>query len=286
MSDLRPQHGAPARAPGPKPPHHRTGDRRRRTQGNAMNRHARLAALAALLAAAQLAPTAARADRRYYAETYNAVTAAPGGLDVELWSTLNQRKAGSDDPSYWRHQLELETGLTERWDVALYNDFRYDFGGSTRYEALRLESRYRLSQPGEWFVDPVLYLEVKKEFIDDKPWAVEEKLILGKDLGRLNLSLNLVAEQEFLPGGDREYEYGWALGASVELTPAIRLGGEAWGAWTNVRVGGGDLWEKTAYAGPAASVAWSRYWLTAGAGWGITDQSNRLQARAIFAVQL
>jgi hypothetical protein len=239
---------------------------------------------AVLLAAALLLPAAASADRRYYGETYNAVTAAPGGLDVEGWTTLSQApRAGGT--SSWLHQLELETGLTDRWDVALYNDFQYDFGGSTRYQALRLETRYRLSQPGEWFVDPVLYLELKKEFTADKPFAVEEKLILGKDLGPWNLSLNVSAEQEFIPGGEREYELGYAFGASCELHPAVRLGGEVFGAFTNVPGEQGRVWEKQHWAGPALSLAHSRFWLVVAAGWGLNDQSDRLRLRAVAAVQ-
>ena len=42
-----------------------------------------LIAAAALLAV----PAVSRADRRYYGETYNAATAPPGSLDVELWGT-------------------------------------------------------------------------------------------------------------------------------------------------------------------------------------------------------
>jgi hypothetical protein len=237
------------------------------------------------LTLALLLPAAAGADRRYYAETYSAVTAPPGGLDVELWSTLHQapREGGT---SFWRHQLELETGLTDRWDIAVYNDFRYQFGDQTRYEALRGESRYRLSQPGEWFVDPVLYLEVKKEFLDDKPFAVEEKLILGKDLRSWNLSLNLVAEQEFISGGSRELEWGYAFGTSYELHPALRVGAEVYGGFTNVRGGGASTWESKHWAGPAVSVAWSRFWLVLGAGFGLTDESDRTRLRAIFAIQL
>jgi hypothetical protein len=240
---------------------------------------------ALLLATLALLPAAALADRRYYAETYSAVTAPPGGLDVELWSTLHQApRAGGT--SFWLHQLELETGLTERWDLALYGDFRYAFGDRTRFQAVRAETRYRLSRPGEWFVDPVLYLEVKKELIDDKPWAVEEKLILGKDLRAWNVSVNLVAEQEFIPGGGREYEWGYAAGLSYEIAPALRLGAEAFGAWTNVQVGGANVWEKGHWAGPAVSVAWSRYWLVLGAGFGLTDESERTRLRAVFAIQL
>ena len=226
-------------------------------------------------------PGLARADRRYYAWTYNAATAEPGGLDVELWSTLAQPGPSGGTQS-WTYQLELETGITEYWDVALYNDFLYEQGGELRYQALRVETRYRLSQPGEWFVDPVLYLEVKKEFIEDAPWAIEGKVIVAKDVGPLNLSLNLSGEQEFLSGGGTETEWGWYGAASWELHPVIRVGGEVYGFWTRA---GGQPYQATAYAGPALALAYSRVWLVLGASWGLDDASDSFRARAILAFQ-
>ncbi len=245
-----------------------------------MTKH--LAAAAALLSAA-LGPVLARADQRYYGETYNASLAPKGALDVELWTTLQQPRSGQG-PQFWVHQLELETGLTDHWDVALYNIFIYEQGDTTRYQATKVETRYRLSDPGEWFVDPVLYLELRKEWIADKPFAVEEKLILGKDLGRLNLSANLLAEQEFIPdGGGQELEVGYAAGVSWEVLPWLRAGGEAFGNWT--RLTAEDRTLSQHYAGPAISLAVAHSWLVLAAGFGLTDDADRLHARAILAFQ-
>ncbi|GEJ57250.1 hypothetical protein [Anaeromyxobacter diazotrophicus] len=242
--------------------------------------------VAAVLAAAAvlLAPAAARADRRYYGETYNAVTAPPGGLDVELWSTLTQPKAGSGDRQFWRHQVELETGITPRWDVALYNVFDRVQGETLQYQATKIETRYRLSDYGEWFVDPVLYLEVKKEWTADKPLGFEGKLILGKDVGPLNVSVNALYELELIPGGGREHELGYATGLSYELAPWVRAGGEVFGAWHKADDAGD--WASEHYAGPAVSFAWGRTWLVLAGGFGLTDTSQKNQLRAIFALQL
>ena len=143
---------------------------------------------AALALAVAVLPVAARADRRYYGETYTASIAPKGSLDLELWSTFHDAPRDGSAPALWRHQIELETGLTDRWDVAVYNIWRQNQGESVQYEALQGETRYRLTEPGAWFVDTVLYLEVRKEFLEDRPLAIEEKLILSKDLGRLNLA--------------------------------------------------------------------------------------------------
>ena len=239
--------------------------------------------VALLLATAVAAPVGARAARRYYGETYSAATAPPGGLDLEGWTTFHQapRAGGSD---FWRHQLEVETGLTDRWDVALYGMLKQE--SRLRFEGAKLESRFRVSEPGRWPVDLVLYLEVKKEVIEDKPWALEQKVILARDFRAVNVSANLVAEQEFIPGGGREYEYGYAVGASYELHPSLRIGAEAFGGWTNVREGGSSSWERQHWAGPAVSIAASRFWLVLAAGFGLTDESDRTRLRAVLAVQL
>ncbi len=238
--------------------------------------NARIAALLLLAV-----PSLALADRRYYGETYNATTAQPGGLDVELWSTLHQApRAGG--VQLWRHQLELETGITSRWDVALYNVIRREQGDTTRYEALKVESRYRLSDPGEWFVDPVLYLELRKEWVFDKPFALEGKLIVAKDIERLNISLNGSYEIEFIPGGGTEREWSYAAGASYEIVPWVRVGGEAFGFWTRTAEG---PTVSTHYAGPALSFAAWRNWLVLAAGFGLNDESARMELRAILAFQ-
>jgi hypothetical protein len=240
-----------------------------------------------LAAAALLAvPAASRADRRYYGETYNAVTAPKGALDVELWSTYYEPPSDATGaPSLWRHQLELETGLTDRWDVAVYGVGRQIEGSSLEFEAVKLETRYALAPPGTWFVDPVVYFEVKKEFVDEKPLAIEEKLILGKDLGRLNLSLNLASEQEFEDGAT-EVEWEYAFGSSWEIVPALRLGAEIFGSVAEEEVSPGvEETQALAWAGPAASIAVGRAWLVLAAGFGLTDESDAVRARAILAFQ-
>ena len=166
--------------------------------------------------------------------------------------------------------------------MALYNVWDVVQGEPARYSQTKLETRYRLARPGDWFVDPVVYLEAKKEWTEDKPIGVEGKLILGKDIGPINVSLNGAAEQEFIPGGGRAYEYSYALGSSYEIAPWLRAGGEVFG----VQKREGGAVETTHYAGPALSLSWSRYWLVTALGVGLNDAAERVRATAVFAIQL
>jgi hypothetical protein len=224
---------------------------------------------------------AARADAPYYAETYPAYTADLGDVDVELWSTLHGAPRSGGRRS-WVQQLELETGITDRWDVALYNVLESPQGERTRYAATKVETRYRLSEPLAWPVDTVLYLELEKEWSEDRPFGVEEKLLLGKDPGPLNLALNAVAEQEFIPGGGRATTWEYALGASYELTRWLRAGGEAFGLRTRE---GGEA-ATAHYVGPALSFSWSRYGLLTAVGVGLGDRAERFRATAVLEVEI
>jgi hypothetical protein len=246
----------------------------------------RIIAFPVLAAALVLAPAAARADRRYYGETYTSSIAPRGSLDLELWSTFHDAPRDGSAPALWRHQVELETGITDHWDVALYNIARQIQGQNLEYEAVKIETRYRLADPGSWFVDPVLYFEVQKTFVDDRPLAVEEKLILSKDVGRLNMAVNLAVEQEFVPGGKVEHEGEWTAGTAWEIVPAFRVGAEAFGTVARQDEDGQKRWVSQNYAGPAVSIASGRAWLVLAAGVGLNDQSERVRARAIFSYQL
>jgi hypothetical protein len=254
-------------------------------------RQALIPALCAL--AIGLQPAAARADRRAYAETYEAVTAEEGGLDVEMWTTYARDSEVLNGPpgKGFRNMLELEYGLTSRWDVALYNILDVDtVDGSAGYGGLKLETRYRLAPAGTWFVDPVIYLEYQYLRHGDADHKLELKLIVAKDIERWNFAVNLAAEAEHLAAGGYVPETEYAAGISRELGgPALKLGVEIFG---KAEKPPGEATEVFFWTGPAVSWATrlSRgalqgLWVTLGAGKGLTSHSETWYGRAIVGLQ-
>jgi hypothetical protein len=252
-------------------------------------------ALAALLAGlVLLAAPPARADRRAYAETYEAVTAPKGELDVEAWSTYARDGEVMNGPAArgWRNMLELEYGLTNRWDVALYNLLDIDSETSdASYAGLKVETRYRLIPAGEWIVDPVIYFEYQLLRVGDANHKLEVKLILARDFGPWNVAFNLAGETEHLrESGDFIPETEYALGVSRELgSPRFKLGVEVFG---KAEKPPGESWQWFAWAGPAlswatgvSSGALHGLWITVGAGRGLTDESQAWYGRGIVGLQ-
>ncbi|HEX7836566.1 MAG TPA: hypothetical protein VF469_03835 [Kofleriaceae bacterium] len=248
--------------------------------------------LTAVLFAAALLPSQALADRRAYGTTYEAVTAPHGELDVETWTTIAPQGEVDGGPSSrgMREMIELEYGITDRWDAALYNMVDMITSGDTDsgYAGFKIETRYRPTDRGEWFVDPVFYLEFQQLFRGDARQKYEAKLIVAKDLGNVNLAANLALEEERTtdPSWNTEVEY--AAGASYALSPAWSLGAELFGKAEKDEMGG---IANRSWAGPAISWGGSGHgplrgvWVTLAGGAGLTRDADAYYARAIVGLQ-
>ncbi|HSS03004.1 MAG TPA: hypothetical protein VLM79_38345 [Kofleriaceae bacterium] len=239
----------------------------------------------------------ALADRRAYGTTYEAVTAPKGEVDVESWSTFAPDGEIEGGPSSRgvREMIELEYGITDRWDVALYNMLDVTSGETdSGYAGLKIETRYRPTDRGQWFLDPVFYLEFQQLFRGDADQKYEAKLILAKDIGSVNLAFNVALEEEKLSddgGWNTEVEY--AAGVSYALSPAWIVGAEIFGkAEREAEMEGGEKEiENRSWVGPALSWAGGGkgilrgVWVTLAAGAGLGEPADPYYARAIVGFQ-
>src|SRR5438876_10781347 len=158
--------------------------------------------LNALLVCALLAP-AARADRRTMIRAYEYMTQPQGNLELEIWNEVEAPKAGGFDQAATVHRIELEYGLTDHWDLALYHVFAQEPGDSFRFDSWRLETRYRLFEKNVLPVDVELYFEVERPANFTEPFEPEQKLFLEKCLLRFALVATLVVEEMILHSGAR-----------------------------------------------------------------------------------
>ena len=130
-----------------------------------------------------LAASAARADRRDFVRAYQYATQPQGNLEVEIWNDVDAPSAGGFDQAVVTPRFELEYGLTDHWDVALYHVFEQPPASPLHFDSWRLETRYRLAEKGVWPVDVMLYLEGERPAQFAEPWELEEKVILARDFG-------------------------------------------------------------------------------------------------------
>jgi hypothetical protein len=261
-----------------------------------MNRYVRHRALAGVpvVAGALLSASVAHADRRAFTYTYEYATMAEGETAVELYTTQSLSSFDDGAPRGFQFQLEVEHGVTDRFDVALYQVFAQTtaadpaLASPLHFDEVKVRGRYRFAERGELPVDPLLYLEVAKEF-GASVYELEAKGIAARDLGKVTVALNAKLEAKLGPdvdaaedGVETELEAGWAVGASYQASPAWRLGVESYGGFELEEPG-----DVAASVGPVASWAPSTHaWIAATAGVGLTDHASDLDVRFIIGLEL
>ena len=238
--------------------------------------------LVAFAVALFAAVPSARADRRTFIRSYEYATQPAGNLEFELWNEIQAPKNGGFDQASTLHRFELEYGLTDHWDLALYHVFSQS-AGTFAFQSWRLETRYRLAEKGLWPVDVLLYFEVERPAAFAEPWETEQKLILEKDIGPFTLVANLVAEQKLLHAGEG---HNWEvdLGAHYEPVPQLRVATEFW----MLQEWAGGVSRTSYFLGPSFSVATSKIWLQLGVGFGLglADTYSSAFVRSVLGFNL
>ena len=170
--------------------------------------------------------TVALPGARHFGYVYEAVTSAPGSLDIENWVTWSRTNNPQRvDEVDFRHEFEF--GVTENFQASLYvPDWFYSAdrqNSGFTYSDSALELIYNLTNP---VTDPVglaMYEEIRA---GDRVFELESKLIAQKNLGPLILAYNVTLESVWEGTGlqDREGELQQALGASYEISQRLSIG--------------------------------------------------------------
>ena len=231
--------------------------------------------------------SAALAGARHFTYVYEAVTSAPGSVDIEnsiTWSrTTNPQHSDQVD---FRHEFEF--GITDKFQASIYvADWFYasdrTHSGFT-YSDSAVELIYNFTNP---VVDPVglsIYEEIRA---GDRIFELESKLIAQKNLGPLILAYNETLEAVWEGSGWRnpQGELQQAFGASYEISQRLSVGVEllhefVFPDWRdNERI-------RNIFVGPNISFRHSSWFVTVTALAQATDTPDEanLQVRTIFGI--
>jgi hypothetical protein len=204
------------------------------------------------------------------------MTMPKGMWELETYLTTEIPNMHKSNINTVKPQLELEYGITDRWDVSMYQMWEFKnkrFENDSEYKGFKLRTRYRIGEKGKFFVDPLLYFEYIRDDDFSKPNVGEAKLVLAKDLGDFNISYNQIIKRN-LGRGKTDHEY--ASGVSYALTPRFKVGIESKGNFPK---------EKCAL-GPTISYTLKRVkaYVAVGAVFGLNERTDDLQTRMIIGV--
>lgn len=217
-----------------------------------------------------------RADKRSYVWTYEYKTMEAGEVEFEHYLTLSTPLSDSfKGVTTTNHNIELEIGMNDRFDFALYQVFSQTPSSSFLYKGYKMRFRYRFGEKGDYMMDPLLYFEYKGK-PDFSEHGLEGKLILAKDIGKVNIALNPVLEFEYEDSG-WESEIKYNAGISYKIGWLLRFGIEARGS------------KNGHYIGPVISHGTGKAWVAFGSAIAVTDIKNnkpQLMLRMIMGINL
>ena len=227
------------------------------------------------------------AGSRRFTYVYEVTTAPPGDVEIENWLTWKTQKTGDRgfDQVDFRHELEF--GITEKFQAAIYfADWNYHRGLSAGERGFTLDGSavefiYNFTNP---VADPI-GLAAYQEFQGGyRRFESESKLLAQKNLGKFVAAYNATLEAEWEGEGleERTGEFQQSLGLSYEFSPRVLLGAEflhevEFPDWSAAERG-------KFFAGPNISIRRHASWVTVTALAQITSAGDEpdFQLRTIF----
>jgi len=266
---------------------------------------ARLALMVCVSALGTLGATASAQEhepiRVPYFVTYDDYLEEMGALEIGNVSTPGQ---GNGVNSFVSNFTEFEYGATKWWTTELYIDWQHTRKESSLFTGVRFENRFR-PWSASHRITPVLYVEyehlngadkILKEIVGfegkedlnvpnhdarhEHEREIETKLILSSDIGRWNVSENLIGAKNLNQG---RWEFGYAVGVSRALAATngrqCTFCAERFAAGVELYGGLGE-WGDVTLSGTSQYIAPVLLWalpndtsISISPGWGLTDQS-------------
>ena len=224
-----------------------------------------------VVALAVLWTASAWADQKPYVWTYDYSTLARDSTEIEYYQTSVVKDRRISSASDWEQQIEFEYGITDHLDAAIYQVFGQPAGGGGfTYEGYKARLRYRIAEKNVLPLDILLYAEHVESTTEDNEF--EGKLVLAKDIGKLNIAYNQIFEKTY--DNDKGAEHGYAAGVSYELTHAFTFGIESKGNYT----------KGTYAAGPTLAWSGGRIWANIGAVFALNDRTNDREVRFLMGI--
>ena len=230
-----------------------------------------------------IAFTTAQADRRKYVWTYQTTTSAPNSSELEFYQTGKQNSGQADK---WEYRIELEQGISPKFDIAVYQIFSQTEGASLKWDAFQFRGRYRIGLAGTISFDPVIYMEYRRKLENQSGQnKFELKLLLGKDFKKINISLNPLIETMWAGGYKPYQEVGVDAGVSYAPSFRLSLGIESISRKYFYSETNREDKFKTA-VGPTVSYAVGDNFYTVGVAWGVNKNADDIQFRFIMGIGL
>ena len=175
------------------------------------------------VAGSLVAPGAAWAEPGLAAEVYGPTVHAGEGELALRGGILT----GGDEDGEWQTKFEAGYAISDFWRPSLVAEWEYE-GDDAEFTAIAIENVFDFTGTRDWPVHFGAYVEYEVN-TQDGPDGLELKLLMQRERGPLNLTLNLIGEREIGRGSSDTWEFGYAAEGAYAINDDFALGLQAFG---------------------------------------------------------
>ena len=150
-----------------------------------------------------------------------------GEREIEL--RFGTASPTSDERRVSAGSLAFGYGVTPWWFTEIYAKFNRFGGEATRFDAFEWENKLQLTEPGQYFVDLGLLIEIERPHDRSEGYELRIGPLLQKDFGPVQANFNVLLERHFRTEepGITELGYQWQL--KYRWRPELEFGAQGFG---------------------------------------------------------
>ncbi len=170
------------------------------------------------------APAARAEDFIVYAPT---VSPGENEIEARAYTGWNGKNSSDDRRAF---KLGFGRGLGNRWFSEFYIAGAQRYGGPFKLEEFEWENRVQLTPQGRSWLDVGLLTEIEIPHFADTPYEAKFGPLLGRDIGRFTVLLNLIGSRQYghnaEPGVELEYRARLLYRWRQDLSPLLEAYGQ------------------------------------------------------------
>ena len=172
--------------------------------------------------------------QRSFAQTYEYQTMQKGTGIYEYYLAVAAPSDGFAGRAVNQHQFALTVGMTDKFDVGIFQSFSQASGTGLAYDGFRLRARYRIADEGTLPVDTAFIIE-RAEDPEFSAHNYGMKLVVAHDFGPVFLAAN--PSLVVVKNSKWEANPGYAVGLGWRAASLLSISVETHGDKHNMYVG-------------------------------------------------
>lgn len=134
--------------------------------------------------------------------------------------------------------LAFGYGVTPWWFTEVYGKFNRTGGASTHFDAVEWENKFQLTEPGQYFVDVGLLVEIEHPQNRAEGYELRFGPLLQKDFGPVQVNTNFLLQRHYRAAAPEVTQLGYQWQVKYRWREDFEFGAQGFGS-----MGQWDHWD-------------------------------------------